>query len=612
MHWNWVVNLTGFSTNELISIKNELYIADFYNINKSGANVVNVSSIIGKNGTGKSSILNFLKNNLSSGLNLQEEIILVYKENDVYKMIATSEFKYDSQIITEIQLFKKKKPEKEIDHFFDFGYEFKGFPNTDFVYFSNVFDGTPGGSLHGLYDISTNCLIFEDYKMAILQGTASKNANQVGVHLIEDIFRQLKFLTNDISKDKITFQLPEEIGISVNLDYLLYNTASQKDNEFQKEFDNFKNLVLNEYASSNDEFNQSLKVFICYVLLNLVKELITVNVPSEEHEFKIKYNSNFILSKDKIPLVNLTFDDCVQSFFEEIKKQLDNLKYNFPSLKQLIGDNQVFIKYIIDNQDKFENSYLNSQESKIFIDIKNENIIDKFLELYLKTYTVNSYLNFEWRSISSGEKALLNIYSRFFSISDSHKFGQKLAKNVIILIDEGDVYLHPSWQKKFVKNILEYLPVIFSRDEHGNKRNLQIIFTTNSPIPASDLLSYSTIFLERTTIEINGKSEMVVTVKDSLNDQKQTFAANIHTLLSDSFFIKDGLIGDFAALKINSLIKDLINKVDINKIDRESIRLLIHQIGEPIIKHKLMQMYNERFNLEIHERLDIIEKKLNL
>ena len=49
-------------------------------------------------------------------------------------------------------------------------------------------------------------------------------------------------------------------------------------------------------------------------------------------------------------------------------------------------------------------------------------------------------------------------------------------------------------------------------------------------------------------------------VVDGLKEKKQTFGANIHTLLSDSFFMEDGLMGEFAKGKINE-IKEFYEKV---------------------------------------------------
>jgi len=191
---------------------------------------------------------------------------------------------------------------------------------------------------------------------------------------------------------------------------------------------------------------------------------------------------------------------------------------------------------------------------------------------------------------------------------------EELKKNLIVLIDEGDVYLHPAWQKRFIYLLLEYLEEIYSKTKNGTIRNIQIVLTTNSAIPASDLPNDNTIFLEKTTSYLEDENIVLTKtiVKDSLNDQKETFAANIYTLLSDSFFIKNGLIGDFATEKINDVIKELSSGYEISFERRESIRRTIQQIGEPILKHKLFQMYNDRFNLSLHERLDKIEKHLKL
>lgn len=595
------------STNELITLKNELYIKDFYDINGKGAKVLNVSSIIGKNGTGKSSILNFIKNNFSKGSNLQDEMILVIKNNLEYKIISTIDLKYDIELFGKnINLQKKDKPRDKMEHFFDFGYKLRGLDNTDLIYFSNIFDGSASGSVSGLYDISTNCLISEDFNLGISQGTISKNTNQIGFHLVEDIFRQLRFLTNEISKDKINFNLPEELSIRVNIDYIS-NDKSLSDEKFNNEYKKFSNIILKDYFKYTTQKEQSLNLFISHIILNLVKELLSFSAQNDELKFNFNYNSKFNLTSNKILFSNMSFEQCIEFFFDEVYNQVNNQKINAPFIKTLVNNNKSFINYITENEKYFSTDLIFNKEAKIFIELRDKDIIDKFLELYLKTYSVNSYLHFGWRNISSGEKALLNIYSRFFSISNSQKFGQKLAKNIIILIDEGDVYLHPAWQKKFLKNLLDYLPIIFELDERGEKRNLQIIFTSNSPIPASDLLNANTIFLENIIEE-----GFVTIVKDSLNDQKETFASNIHTLLSDSFFVNDGLMGDFAVYKINEIIHKLVYKITLSYEERENMRKLIHQIGEPVIKNKLMQMYNDCYNMGIHERLENIEKKLGL
>ena len=155
-----------------------------------------------------------------------------------------------------------------------------------------------------------------------------------------------------------------------------------------------------------------------------------------------------------------------------------------------------------------------------------------------------------------------------------------------------------------LRSLLEILPSIFCSS--SKRRNIQIILTTNSPIPASDFLNYNTVFLKR---KLNGAKFETVVI-ENLEDQHETFAANIQSLLSNSFFVNNGLIGNFAKDKINHLILKLKSFEDIPRNDRERIRKLIHQIGEPVIQNKLQQMYNDRFNLDIHERLDNLEKRI--
>ena len=72
--------------------------------------------------------------------------------------------------------------------------------------------------------------------------------------------------------------------------------------------------------------------------------------------------------------------------------------------------------------------------------------------------------------------------------------------------------------------------------------HLHLIFTSHSPFILSDLPKENIIFLE--------KGKQVYPFEDG----KQTFGANIHTLLSHGFFMKDGLMGEFAKDKIKSII----------------------------------------------------------
>jgi len=110
--------------------------------------------------------------------------------------------------------------------------------------------------------------------------------------------------------------------------------------------------------------------------------------------------------------------------------------------------------------------------------------------------------------------------------------------------------MHPDWQKK----LLNYLIEMFK----DRKQEFHFIFTTHSPFMISDLPKENIIFLK------DGKQDKGV-------KHNQTFGANIHTLLSDSFFMDDGLMGEFAKGKINEII-DFHQKVEEENSDKEALR----------------------------------------
>ncbi|MGY0372657.1 hypothetical protein [Clostridium sp. JNZ J1-5] len=87
-------------------------------------------------------------------------------------------------------------------------------------------------------------------------------------------------------------------------------------------------------------------------------------------------------------------------------------------------------------------------------------------------------IQFDWYDMSSGEKAMLNIFSRFYSITNLLR---EKDKELIILIDEGESYFHPEWQRIYLNLLLTEFPKIFKN------KNIQIILSSNSPFVVSDL-----------------------------------------------------------------------------------------------------------------------------
>lgn len=227
----------------------------------------------------------------------------------------------------------------------------------------------------------------------------------------------------------------------------------------------------------------------------------------------------------------------------------------------------------------------------------------------------NSITNFQ--SLSSGEQHFVHsIQSILYHISNINSvFNSKTEKiryNYInLVLDEIELYYHPSFQKAFINELLNGIRNL----KIPNIKGLNILFSTHSPFILSDIPNYSILKLK------NGKVDLSKT---------NSFAANVHDILADDFFLDDGSIGNFAKEKIN----EVIDKLNYHILDNEVSELekkgnseelfsknldlltkrklvagkskqycfsLIKIINEPLLRYKLEEMYYNAFPEEMNK-----------
>ncbi|MBA5630392.1 hypothetical protein [Moheibacter lacus] len=144
-------------------------------------------------------------------------------------------------------------------------------------------------------------------------------------------------------------------------------------------------------------------------------------------------------------------------------------------------------------------------------------------------------------------------------------------------------------EKRYINIIQQVIPFIFKG------KNIQIIITTHDPLTLSDIPNNNIVYLYKTT---DGKTELL----DQISKQRptKTFGANISDLLADSFFVNDGLIGDFAKEKIEKTIEWINNNIELKSRNRDSFsreleyhKKVISIIDEPVVKIKLSEMISE-------------------
>lgn len=237
-----------------------------------------------------------------------------------------------------------------------------------------------------------------------------------------------------------------------------------------------------------------------------------------------------------------------------------------------------------------------------------------------------AFLTFQWEGFSSGEKAFLNIYAKIFEINRV-VVDKKTCNFLYLIIDEGELGFHPQWQREFMFKLIEFINVIFKEQQI----KVQIFIATHSPLLLSDFPRNNILFLEKEGEERGEKLDKLYTTKPLEQENFQTFGANIHSILSHSFFLEkekqNGLpgttMGTFARKKIDDVIEWLNEVPTEEKVDKEKEYYLsiINLIDEPIIANKLREMYFKKagdadrqklYNKELEETKKRLKEKYKI
>jgi len=232
------------------------------------------------------------------------------------------------------------------------------------------------------------------------------------------------------------------------------------------------------------------------------------------------------------------------------------------------------------------------------IDFKlDENSDGKINEYKIPITFFNIDFEFEdgskYSELSSGQIQLLNslatAYYHIKNIDSKHNENSKNIESINLIFDEVELYFHPDFQRIYVSEVINLLKK--SKFKFVNTFNL--LFLTHSPFILSDIPSQNILRLE------DGKP-----VK-SKNDTN-SFAANIHDLLADEFFLEDGFMGEFAKGKIQNLLN---SKKKITENDMKVVELIGDQFVKSVLKSKLLSKVKtqELLDREIEKR----EKELS-
>ncbi|MBV7275630.1 hypothetical protein I6U48_22275 [Clostridium sp. PL3] len=585
-----------------------------------GNKISNVTGIVGKNGSGKTSFINFFANNICNlTFNYEGHISVWMDENGHYKITHN---------------LKKLKFMKEnyLSDCFD-----SNFPEV--IVLSNVFDGRYSREygkknnkdykkLLSVTDYSLNSFINSKYK-------SSKQNYTVAVDFIEKSLIEdcISFMRGSENKFKRMMEmnidcLPNVLTLTIQNNLYLSETMkseSHEIDEFLKRLketygintNRFKKLCVDEcgYIETGRQCYESVINKLGLYLWAFTQKILECNeidsrenivgfLNTLEHNEDVEKNALSILLE--IYKNNNSWGklEPVKTFIEFINKNFD-----YDNSYHIISTDKLACKF---DTYKIDDIALKFYElANKVLELLNTCIqIDDFFELKLEyAYDKNKKIGF-----STGEMMKFRTYIELYKA-----FSNMESESAIIIIDEWDAYLHPAIQQTGIRDIVRFINEVFK------KESVHLIITSNAPFMISDLPLNNIIFLD------DGKQVDKIT---------NTFAQNIHTLLKDNFFMQQ-TIGEFAnqnikgSLKIMDKYKQLIDKkinkmefkedymqymnctkeVDIDKM-KKKIKYIIEIIGEPLIKRKLEEKYRTTFFKDIRcyekeiKKLQLEQEKL--
>ena len=589
---------------------------DFYSFNDNKV-VSQVSCFVGKNGSGKTSLLKHIFSEEPFKTESDWDDKYNYKTTlQVYEFGTTLKIYHNLKQLTVISALEYKVYDyaENEQSFRDEVLNNGDYAKLTTVYLSNDYyvsinghtsnKGTQSKIAFTQYDIGTTQDIFFNritnlneptfYHKTLLHSFNEcfrKNANQSHLQNIMDALF-LKYLItqtvdnefNFLKKMKIEFQSiaqSDTFGTYFGTHSLIINQFTVEKIIRQEISDSDIDKIINQCGIQDFDAN-GLRFCAVYLLATNKLKM----EPKTSYDYlKINLTTEILLSlSDKIDICDLRSYDIID-LLELFKQKLLDIAY-------ADGPSNAYTELKCRELEYFSKAYYSihylckkipilSQSEQIDVD-KNLRILD-IIDKEVKSG--NSFLlKYIWVKCgcSAGERAFLNIFS-WLNFIPYLKYCSDVAihgthHNLLIIIDEPDLYCHPEWERKMFNKLIKTFELLYQ------DYSIHLILSTHSPLFLSDIPS------ENVWGITNGPNDNKVIVPMT----KPTLGANIFDLYNDGFYL-DSFIGEFAQRKISALIRKISqwyfsDKIMVSDEELNTAKHIVDLIGEPILERKLNEM----------------------
>jgi len=572
-------------------IKPKEYLENFFGEN------INITAIVGENGSGKSGILEVFMLTIFKYSNPDSTVftmrgLCVFQKERVFYYKATPNFSQDSLIqFTNKNPLLKEEIENNSIMMLHYNYSLDMLSST---FKNSIISSEYDGHISD-YETTPNNLFSQPKKY-----NAQINIQQINRETQKYMIKS-KQEYGDKSIEKIFFDTFKENrniqfiphSFILHFDYANYlekftNTSIRKLIKDYFSRQSFNNIDIEKLTRLSYVFF----VFQLYSTYTMTPDLFNQTEENFIKNQKLIDILNTINSKNDI---SHTFINTIIEKFKEIIE--DNsliemlgieIQTTFPSIYETAW----YIDYIKGNLIILQKHNVKLFHNKTIIDIDLIEKLIKNLPSFIEIELYNKE-DISFSDLSFGEKAIIRFsYNMMFFLN----FYSKKRKVFFIILDEIDLGLHPEWQRKLFNFILTLTNLLSKKLDI----RVTIIVASHSPFILSDLPKENVIFLDTYKEDTTDKSGIEQKKGNCtiVNPNINTFGANIHTLLSNGFFMKDGLMGEFAKEKITEILDYLKNNKPLKSIKEEQVKSIIEKIGEDFLRQKLLNMYNIKFSIK--------------
>lgn len=569
-----------------------------------GENINNLTMIVGKNGVGKTSLMQYIISIWQSLISQERPvaegiIVLQEKERIVYYVIRHTECNLlEPRISLSPNLELKGFKIKELS-WGELKYELE---TVKLIYLTNAIsyadyhrnDMNSWNRFTPLYDCSVGGLMYLD---SVSDVNRELRRHYIGISEFENYYtyekyRQVKFVFDknqhrnleQLEAEGYHVPVPNKLYINLFLDNQLRFLQEKATVETHPLYDLDKKLFPGEVKKmemeilwwGQEEVINTARLLRYQFCRCCIWGMIRSIIRNFEEFQRVNFISRLIAWDEYYEIEDDEFLQTVDRIWDFSKKFIKEAQIEIESgLSEFEKQcKQYYISFIdyIENADlekhfSLESSFREVLETdmkdgiiRLSVSTSDDEWFIEFLQKYRYTSNPDYYLDFDW-GLSSGETNLLSVFSLLYCIFPMDYTNQKNGKyriynewrvgrriscnSLIIMVDEADLTFHPEWQQEYIALLIAFLSKIYPNE---CCENIQLILSTHSPILLSDVPQQNVICLE-----VNEKNK--VRVVDSTNIL--TFGQNIHLLYREGFFLRKGTMGKFAHDKIQECFEKL-------------------------------------------------------